>query len=150
MNNIEHHIETLLDDHLAEYKSRHGVQYYLNTDRSLFVIAPSGEHCTNTIDIGICFQTNGISSMINILSIATMDDFHTVSYQSLWRLYRRGLADIYCCINSHGDFPLRFRKRGPTVDVLDDNDRLVERIPPVDGLCEVIGYTSHFFSPVLL
>src|SRR5687767_14758578 len=120
MKIVEKDIELLMDKWMGEFHTDNGLLYYLNANRSVFVIAPFQNYCTDTIDVGICSQLANIQESIEALKVASMSDFKNLSIEPPLALYTKSRADIYCSIIDHGDFPLRFRRMSLGISVLDD------------------------------
>src|SRR5687768_17419237 len=122
MHSLESNIEGLMNRHIGEFHSEHGVSMYLNMDGSVFMIGQLREYCSRVVDVGICAELPSIGFLIKVLGVSSMHAFKRLSIDTLIELYTQGRAEKYCSIRDHGDFPLRFRKSASAVHVLDDND----------------------------
>ena len=145
MHSLESDIEGLLNRHIGEFHSEHGVGVYLNMDGSVFVIGQLREYCSRVVDVGVCAEVPSLGFLVKVLGISSLYAFRRLSIEALIELYTQGRAEKYCSIRHHGDFPLRFRKSALVVHVLDDNDEVIADMDCEGTTAEVISYTYKYF-----
>lgn len=147
MKKASKYIYSFLDNHIGIFYNRHGIEFIVNNDDSVFVNhwIKDPQLSTDT-EFGLYYYNDNFNDFIHDFRFAHTRDLKTLSPERLWEMYYKGQAEIYCALVPETIYYcMYFRRQGNTMIVRDDDDNKYELSEILQTPRQFVEYTQNSF-----